>query len=290
MIWIVYALLHSLFRAMFVETGRFFAMDGWVRAFWQACFGLVFLLCLTPFMTWPDDPMFYAAGALVGLTMMVGTLIQLNLSFLRSGRVAGIYMPLETAGAFLIWLAVDSSAAQAMLDAPLQIVAVVLAFLFAVAALLIVRPSDLSWRIVAFVAPVGVSFAVAGVVTKLTLPETGLIPVVLAYLLVNYAVMAGVMALTLVLKKKMTKAVMARSVLKGGVLTGLFSTASYATFVAGVALAPNPGYVSFMAMLLPVWMIGLHKILRVPEAASPVAALLLVVGAAILFLGAIYTP
>jgi hypothetical protein len=289
MIWIIYALLHSLFRAMFVETGRFFPMDGWVKTFWQAGFGLLLLLPFIPVMAWPDDPMFYAAAALVSLTMTVGTLIQLNLTLLQSGRVTSIYMPLEAAAAFLIWLAINPSQGAAMLAEPLQVVAVVLAFAIAVTALLIVRPNDVGWRAVMLVAPVGVSFAIAGVVTKLTLPASNLIPLTLTYLFVNYAVMTAVMALTMVLKKKMTREVLKTRTLQGGLITGLFSTSSYATFIAGVALAPNPGYTSFMAMLLPVWMIGLHKLFRVREQASPVAAFLLIISAAILFLGVIYT-
>jgi hypothetical protein len=289
MIWIVYALLHSLFRAMFVETGRFFPMDGWVKTFWQAGFGLVLLLPFIPMMAWPDEPMFYIAAGLVSLTMTVGTLIQLNLTLLQSGRVTGIYMPLEAAAAFLIWLAVNPSSAAEMADNPLQIVAVVLAFAIAVTALLIVRPNDVGWRAFALVAPVGISFAVAGVVTKLTLPASDIMPLTLTFVFVNYMVMTAAMGLTLLIKKKATPDIFKTQTLKGGLITGLFSTSSYATFIAGVALAPNPGYTSFMAMLLPVWMIGLHKLFRVKEQASAVAAFLLIISAAILYLGVIYT-
>ncbi len=285
MIWIVYALLHSLFRAMFVETGRFFPTDGWIKTFWQAGFGLLLLLPFLPLMEWPDDPRFYLAAGLVSLTVTVGTLVQLNLTLMQCGRVSSVYMPLEAFTAFIVWLLVNPPSLADMTDQPMQIVAVALAFIIAVTAMLIVRPNDIGWRPALLVAPVGVSFAVAGVVTKLVLPASNLMPLVLPYVFINYAVMTAVMTAVLVLKKKLDRRVLAARTLQGGLITGLFSTASYATFIAGVALAPNPGYTSFMAMLLPVWMIGLHKMFRAEEHASPVAAFLLVISAAILFVG-----
>jgi hypothetical protein len=287
MLWAIYALLHSLFRAMFVETGRFFPADGWVKAFWQAFFGFLLLLPFLPLMQWPEYGRFYLAAVTVSLIMTVGTLLQLTLSQQQSGRISSVYMPIEAFAAFMIWLAIMPEALRALTSDPFRLCAVVLAFLLATVALLIVRPNDISAKTFSLVAPVGLSFAVAGVVTKIVLPASHLIPIVLTYALINFAVMTLVMALALLVKKKLAREAFSTPTIQGGVITGLFSASSTVTFVAGVALAPNPGYTSFMAMLLPVWMIGLHKLFRAEERASPVAAFLLVIGAVILIVAAL---
>jgi hypothetical protein len=279
MLWAIYALLHSLFRAMFVETGRLFQADGWIRMFLQAIFGTLLLLPFMPLMQWPDDGRFYFAAILIGLVVTVGMLIQLNLSAQQHGRVSGIYMPLEAMMAFLIWTAITPSGFEDMTGDWLKTISTALALALATLALLIVRPNDIGWKNSAVVAPVGVSFAIAGVVTKLILPASNLIPIVLAYVLINFGVMTIVMGLVVLIKRKAATDILSTRVLRGGVITGLFSASSYITFVAGVVLAPNPGYTSFMAMMLPVWMIGLHKLFRTEERASPVAAFLLVISA-----------
>lgn len=283
--WILYALLHSLFRAMLVETGRFSPSDGWVRAFWQAVFGVVFLLPLLPFMHWPADRDFYIAGIGVGMIMTVGCLLQLGLSARQSGRITSISMPVETLTAFMIWVVLAPIAFDRGSPSDFfHYAAMIAAFALAVIALLIIRPNDISLRTVMLVAPIGGSFAVAGVVTKLVLPAADLIPVVLAYALVNFAVMVTVMGGALVVKHKLAVVRPSVHLLKGGAVTALFAVSSYVTFAAGVVLAPNPGYVNFMAMLLPVWMIGLHRLFRAQERASAVAAFLLVISTAILIL------
>ena len=164
----------------------------------------------------------------------------------------------------------------------LHIFAVAMAFQIAVAALLIIRPNDINLRTIMLVAPMGFNFAVAAVVIKLALPVSNLIPSVLTFALINFTVMAGVMALALGAKKKIMLAIHSRQLINGGLVAGLFAAASYVTFAAGVVLAANPGYVSFMAMLLPVWILVLHRVSKTEDKASPVAAFLLVISTAIL--------
>ncbi len=281
--WIFYALLNSLFRAMFVETARFFPGDGWVRIFWQAVFGMVILLPFLPFMEWSADRDFYIAAAGTGMITTVGHLLQLGLAARQRGRVTPISMPVETLAAFLIWVLLAPSVFEKGVPTDvLHMFAVAMAFQMAVVALLIIRPNDINLRTIFLVAPTGFNFAVAAVVMKLALPVDHLIPSVLTFALINFTVMSAVMALALGAKRKVALAIQSRQLIKGGLIAGLFAAAAYVTFAAGVALAPNPGYVSFMIMLLPVWMLGLHRLFGAEERASPVAALLLVISTAIL--------
>jgi hypothetical protein len=281
--WILYALLNSLFRAMFVETARFFPGDGWVRTFWQAVFGMAVLLPFLPFMEWSGDRDFYLAAVGTGMITTVGHLLQLGLAARQRGRVTPISMPVETCAAFLIWVLLAPSVFEKGVPHDvLHMFAVAMAFQMAVVALLIIRPNDINLRTILLVAPTGFNFAVAAVVMKLALPVDHMFPAILTFALINFTVMSAVMALALGAKRKVALAVQSHQLVKGGLIAGLFAAASYVTFAAGVVLAPNPGYVSFMIMLLPVWMIGLHRLFGAEERASPVAALLLVISTAIL--------
>ncbi len=275
MLWAFYGLIHSLARAAFTETGRVFGVDAWHLTFWHAFFAVVILVPLMPFMAWPADGHFYFAAAIVALMTTVGTVMHLSLSAQKSGRVSSIYMPLEAIAACLIWILIVPDVFQAHVDDLWMSAVVVLALLLSTAALLRIRPSDINWTTFSVVAPVGVTYAVAGVVTKIVMPEENVLPVALSYVLVSYVVMACAMGVVLLLKKKAGPDLMKTDLIRAGLLTGVFSGMAYATFVSSVALAPNPGYTSAMAMLLPVWLVVLHKITGVKDQANPLAALLI---------------
>ncbi len=283
MIWAFYAVLYSVFRALFVEAGRIDRGDPWVRAFWHAVFGILMLLPFWPMMQWPAvDAGFYFAAVIVGAIMTIGCLMQLALSEQHKGRITGISLPVETAAAFVIWLAITPSSFGDVVGDALRTACVLLAFTVAGIALAIVRSNDIHIRTALLMTPIGLSFAVAGVVTKLALPSGPALAIALPYVLINFGVMAIVMGVIAAMKRKFGRAAFQTETLRSGALTGLFSASSYTAFVMAVSLAPNPGYVSFMAMLLPVWMIGLHKILGEEEKSSPVAAFLLVLSAIML--------
>src|SRR5690606_4077785 len=202
MIWVVYGLFHSFMRAAFTETNRIYQLDGWRVAFWQSLFGLLILLPFVPFMAWPADERFYVAAVGVSLMLSVGTLIQLTLSNQKKGRVSSIYMPLETFAAFIIWLAVTPAALHAHVYNPLMTAGVGAAFIVASLALLKIRRHDLSWSNFIVVVPVALTYAVAGVVTKIVMPGFAILPMALAYTTVSFAVMTLVMGPVVFLKKR----------------------------------------------------------------------------------------
>lgn len=280
--WALYAVLHSLCRAFFVETNRVYKVDSWHLTFMQALFGFLVLIPFLPFMHWPTDPRFYFAAVIVALITAVGYMIQLGLAAQKTGRVSGMYMPLEALTATIIWVLVMPAALELHTHNILLSAGVVVAFTLSTYGMARIRQSDVSWSTFLIVAPVGVTYAISGIATKIVMPETLIIPSVLTYSFVSFAVMTFVLGIVLLLKKKTSKVMLESRVLRGGLLTGAFSVVGSLSFVTSVAMAPNPGYTSMMAMMLPVWLMLFHKALRIEDRANPVAAGLLATGVVIL--------
>ncbi len=280
--WALYALLHSLCRAFFVETNRVYKVDSWHLTFLQAFFGFLLLLPFVPFMHWPSDPRFYFAAVIVAMITAVGYMIQLGLAAQKTGRVSGMYMPLEALTATIIWVLVMPAALELHTNNLILSAGVALAFALATFGMVRIRESDVSWATFLIVAPVGVTYAVSGIATKIVMPEVMIIPTVLTYSFVCFFTMTLALGFVLLIKKKASAAILEKRTLRAGLLTGVFSLVGSLSFVASVAMAPNPGYTSMMAMLLPVWLMLFHKAMRVEDRAQPLAASMLVAGAIIL--------
>lgn len=280
--WALYALLHSLCRAFFVETNRVYKIDSWHLTFLQALFGFIVLLPFTPFMHWPADPRFYFAGVVVALITAVGYMIQLGLAAQKTGRVSGMYMPLEAVAATVVWILVMPAALELHAQNLLLSLGVAAALALTTYGMARIRRSDLTWPTFLVVAPVGVTYAVSGIATKIVMPETAIIPTVLTYSFVGFTTMTLVLGAVLLGKKKAGRAMLSKHALRGGLLTGAFSVVGSLCFVASVAMAPNPGYVSIMAMMLPVWLLLFHKAMGAEDQAAKGPAALLACGVVLL--------
>lgn len=277
MLWALYAFFHSFARAAFIESGRLFKFDSWKLAFWQAAFGVLLLCAFLPMMSWPDSPHFYMAAIGVSMIFTVGMLIQLGLTAKKKGRVSSIYMPLETLAAIVIWIILIPSLQKAHMQDLVMTGTIAVAFAMAMVGLLKLRPNDVNLKTFLIVAPVGVTYAVAGIVTKLVIPVEEIVPVALAFTMINFLVMTVIMGLVAVLKRQKLFDTPPTQLLQGGVMAGFFAAMGYGTFVLGVAHAPNPGYVSFIAMLLPVWLMLYHGVTKTKDDTNAKAAIVIVV-------------
>lgn len=284
MYWAIFGIFHSIFRAIFAEVNRVYRADPWQLAFWHASVAVFVLLPLIPFMDWPADVNFYLAAVMVALILSVGVVIQLNLSSEKKGRVSSISIPLEAITAVLVWIVVTPYMIDHYLDDMVMTVGVVSAFVLAFVALFFLRPTDFSWQSFIVVAPVSITYAVAGVVTKLVIPAAQLVPAALSFVLMNFVIMTIVMGIFLLLKGKANSGMYALPMIKAGALTGVFSTLAYLTFVVSVVYAPNPGYTSLLAVLVPVWLMWYHELRLVEDRAKPLAGLLIVASVIILII------
>lgn len=282
MYWAIFGIFHSIFRAIFAEVNRVYKVDAWQLAFWHASVAVLILLPFIPFMDWPADVNFYLAAVLVALILSVGVVIQLTLSSQKKGRVSSIAIPLEAISAAVIWIIITPYMVNYYAQNPVMTLSVAAAFVLASAALFFLRTTDFSWQAFAVVAPVGITYAVAGVVTKIVIPEAQLVPAALSFVLMNYVVMTLVMGVFLLVKKKADANMYQKPTIKAGLLTGVFSAMAYLTFVVSVVFAPNPGYTSLLAALVPVWLMWYHELRLIEDRAKPLAGLMIVASVVLL--------
>lgn len=281
MIWAVYGMLHGALRAALTETSRFDGDDLRVRALRQSVFSLIFLAPFSFLMKWPGDERFYLAAVGVAVIFSVGTLIQQGMAAQKLGRVSGLYIPLEAVAAFILWLLVSPTALRHYGGDPVMSAGVAVAFTLGAFCLLRIRPQDMGWRIFLVVLPTGLTYAVAGVVTKIVMPVQDIVFYALSFAVINFAVMALIMGVAAFFAKE-RRFVPDGKTIKATALSGFFQALAYVVFVAGVASAPNPAYISMLAMLLPVWLLIGHRVMRAEDNAKPVPAAGLVVAALVL--------
>lgn len=283
MIWIIYALFLSLFRAAFAETSRIFKVDNLHLFYVHSLIALALLLPLTFFMAWPQDPRFYFAATLVSLILTAGTLQQLSLAEQKVGRVTGMSMPVEALAASMLWFAVGpEDMLSDYLSNPVLSGGLVLAFGLCIGALLTIRETDISLKSFLVVAPVGCTFAVAAVVTKMVMPTDMVIPSALTFVFIHYVMTTIVVGLYALFKRRVTANIFDSKVIKAGGYAGVFSMLGYLSFISALAYAPNPGFVSLMAMLVPVWLLAYHKTAAVRDNANWISGAMMILGILVL--------
>lgn len=285
MFWAIFGIFHSMFRAAYAEVNRMYHVDHWQMSFSQSVIAIIVMLPLLPLMHWPGDANFYLAAVLVAMIISIGVVIQLNLNAIQKGRTSSVSIPLEAISASLIWVVITPYALNSYIDNPMMTACVVGAFALATASLIFIRKSDFSWESVVIVAPVGITFAVAGVVTKLVVPTDvtdNILPACLSFVLVNYVIMTLVLGAVLLFKGMVSSDMVGKPMLRASFYTGLCAVMAYISFVASVVYAPNPGYTSILAALVPVWLMWYHEMRSIKDKANPLAALM--IAAAIILL------
>jgi hypothetical protein len=289
MVWSLYAIFHSLFRAMQAEVSRRYHADSWQLAFLQS---LVSVLVLVPFMALVKLPMeasFYMAAILVALIITIGQVVQLNLSSEQNGRISGISIPFEAAVGLLLWSAIDSSYWQNLSSHPLQWGGALVAFIVAIAGLFLFRRHDVNLRTLLVMAPVACTYAVAGVVIKIVMPEgEALWPAIISFLMILSLTMTLVMGLLLVVKHRVDGQLFALSTLKAGAVNGIVTLLALGSFVAAVFFAPNPGFASLISVLVPVWIYFYHRIRGINDQSRPFAASLIILSVIILITSTLF--
>jgi drug/metabolite transporter (DMT)-like permease len=75
---------------------------------------------------------------------------------------------------------------------------------------------------------------------------------------------------------------MSKALLKYGGWAAFGSTLGQTCYFIALMLAPNPAYVSMVALLAPVWLLIYHRVAGIKDDASPVAGTVLVLSAFLL--------
>lgn len=278
-LWVLFAVLSSMFVAAVGETNRYYRMDGVRINFWRTAVIAFWLAPAVFFIDLSHGWAFYAAGAIMGVSMFVCMNILMSLAANGQGRSSQIYQPVKALGVFLLWLAIDNEALQRIIENPLRTGLIVASFLLATLAMQRIRNNDSSWKVFIAVIPVIILFGLSDILIKLVMPshlnfQASMLLVWVANL--SCCVCGGIY---LAFRHAPDKPLLPPKMLRAAVQVGFFAFGAFATVNLAIAGSPNPAYVSMICFLTPFWIQLWHKLTDHKDEADSHAILLLVFSA-----------
>ena len=278
-LWVVFALISSVFFALaFSINGRFKA-DGLLIAFWRSFIVAVVLTPVLFVFELPKSPLFYFSVLAVGVVGAVADILSYRSAKIHGAggttRMMNLRVPVGVALGFVVfpssWLLLQGKGF-------FSIAFAILSLLVCMVALVLMNKKPVSravfntmiWPVLLYC--VADIFHKLGVVQEVSLLNT----------LIFVVLMAWVMTLTIgiigVLMRKRGWFSAPNIIKHGGVLAGIWLCL---VFVKGLALIgmPNPGYFPIFAGLSTLWVTVHHKVFNIPDHTSPVAGLFLMLGA-----------
>lgn len=282
MLWFVYAVIHTIFQAIFVELNRIYKIDSWQLNFLHSFFAFLFMCLLIPFMNWQLDAKIIFAAFVISSVLTIGCQAQIYMSSRHNGRVASMWQPVSIFTAFILWIGLFPETASDYMEDKLILSAIIFALAINIFSFVLIRRNDIALRAFLLIAPVGVLYGSVTVLSKFVLPESNALPDALTlaffmYLFMSVFSLGGVIA-----KKRLTTELISSHFIKAGLAIGSASAIGYIFVLLSVAAAINPGFTSVIGMLTPVWIMAYHRLRGVKDEASPWAGLLMIFGAALL--------
>lgn len=279
LLWLFAAFANSVLAAQNVEMNRKAKQEGFRLNMWRMTLSALFWMPLALLQTWPTDPMFYIAAVFGGASLIVGFTIQTDLSQKHNGRVAILHVPLKAMTVFLVWSMMDSAAREHAMSDPWRIAGEMLCLAVMVGSLSTFRKHDVSWSSLKAVLPVVVLYSMGDLLTRFTLSPGDLAEKLVVFMFVMSASSSICSLLVLHWRPQPELPVVSKALLKYGGWAAFGSTLGQTCYFIALVLAPNPAYVSMVALLAPVWLLIYHRVKGIKDDASPLAGTVLVAGA-----------
>lgn len=208
-------------------------------------------------------------GAIVGLILTAGGLMQLILSSRQTGRVSGMFVPAEALAAFVLWYMFIPDQGQFFLSSATQTALTGLGFVLATLGVLLVRRNDAGLKELFAILPGAAALGGAAVLIKMMILPTMLPHAAFTFVFVAYAVMAVLMGFVALIRKEADQSFFDTKLVQVGVMTGIFSVSAFICFIYSLSYAPNPAYPVLLLMAVPVWL-SVYRGLRKKGCGPPV--------------------
>jgi len=280
MIWIFAALCNSLLAAANAEINRRFQQEPFRLNLWRTLLASLIWLPLAMLQDWPTEPLFYTTAVFCGLTIIIGNMIMNDLSARMNGRVAVLHIPIKAILVFCMWPLVDEAARNHMLnEEPWQVMAGLMFFGIMVVSINAMRSNDASWSALRALVPVIILYSASDIAGRLVLDPQHLNDHLIVYLFIATGVSAVFSLALYPWRPRPELPLVDRKMLQAAGWAGVISTLNHTCFFIGLALAPNPAYVSMIALIAPAWLFLYHRVFKIPDNASPWASMVLIMGA-----------
>ena len=283
--WFLWAIIASLFAAVLAESNRVFRMEPQLLNAWRASFGALLIAMAFPLMAWPgfsETRDFYIIAGIDGIIEAFGMMLFLSLAARRTGRVTSMILPMAAIAAYATWWLIVPEERPVLLEKPLQVITAVFSLFAIILSLQKIRRNDNSWSGFLIVLPVGLAFGVSDALTKWVVNENGAgYGIAIAYSFLSIcvcAVIAWMMALPIPSGgRKIT--FFDRKLVWCGFWCGFWTAGMYLALTFSLSSAPHPTYPGIIMALTPVWLYLYNQLRNVPDEASPIAGIIMILGA-----------
>ncbi len=276
--WVLLILLASFLAAILSETNRVAQLNATSLNLWQKIFSALILLPVL-FLTWPSSSAFYLVAIFNGLIITLSGIITFSLAAKHNGRVAVMFMPVKIFVAFAFWLMINPALIEAYTQHAGHALAVLASIILGLCALFFMRRNDIGWATFCIVLPIGFLYGIADVLVKLELGHNAYISLLQESVIFAFVAIATSVVFSLLWSWKEKKLFIKpdKKLLKTAFTLAVIANLAFTAILAGLSLSPNPAYVSALMLMTPVWLMGYHKISRIPDNSAPLAGFLLVV-------------
>lgn len=279
LMWLPAAVGNSILSGAQAEINRRYKQEPFRMNMWRTFLAALFWMPFALIQPWPTDTMFYSAAAFCGFSMVIGNNIMNELSARHNGRVAVLHMPVKAFIVLVAWAFITPSEWYHLTHEDLwQQAAALMFFGIMVAAMNAMRSNDASWGALKALVPVIFIYAASDIAARLVLTPTNLTSLLIVYMFIASSVSAVFSLMMIPWRPKPDLPLADRNLVEAGGLAALITVMNHTCFFIGLALAPNPAYVSMVALLAPAWLFVYHRVFNIPDHASPWASMVLVMG------------
>ena len=285
MTWFFWAVAASIAAAVLAEINRIFRQDAQLLNAWRSIVSTVLLACAIPFMQWPDfdtHKSFYIVSAVDGAVMAIGMILMFQLAQQKSGRVTSMILPMAAVGAYITWWMIAPEDRPDLVHEPLKVAAAVFSLLLITLSLQKIRGNDSSWESFMIVLPVGIAFGVIDALTKKVMGgEINLYAVSLSYTLFSSLICSFVAWGATLRAREGGRIVQTfdAELLWAGFWAGFWTALMFLASTFAVTMAENPTYAGIFMAMTPIWLYLYNHFRGIHDSTSPIASLLIMLGA-----------
>lgn len=279
MLWILLGLIDTLSYCVQSEINKHYKIDGFRLSALRSLFAFLLMLPLLPWMAWPNSAAFYGVIGMGAIISVFGMAIQYNLAAKKSGRVASLNQPIEIILTFTVWLMLDETQRQFLIDNPGNTAVILAGMMLFFVSLRAIRKNAAGWDAFAAIFPVAVMYSCLSIATRLILQDgTALLSSSLTYVFLCNGIMF-LIALPIYIKRFKEDCVPDKNTLVGISGVAFFQTLCWVSYLLALVWAPNPAYLVVINSLSAPLFVLYYKLRKFHDDASPVAGVFMAVAA-----------
>ncbi len=265
--WIFLAFIGSLFAGCSQMLNQHWQLNGRGLVLFSRAFMALFLVPGLFFITWPTAPLFYLLSALNGVIVCYSDTRIYNLVSKYGGGSISRSLPLSVVWVFVIWVVISPMTLSGYIARPLISLGLLSSIILCVICTIKMRQGPLDREVLLEMAPVLIAFGSVDIINKMAMDMAPNYHGIYLYIFIqSTALLLSFYAFSRYDKNFLTVFNWRdQRYIKAGLVLFLTSVAYIIFKNTAFVFADNPGYVSTVLLLSPVWITLYNKIIRYPD-------------------------